>query len=337
MNIVEVQQNWPNDLMRIDLTLGNYCNYKCWYCFPGCNDGTYKWPDFNLFVKNLSHMLDYYLANTNKKRFDFHVMGGEITHWPKFFNLIEYFKQKYDCIFTLTTNGSKSLDWWSSAAKYLDYVKISSHHEFTDVEHIRNVADLLYEKDVIVVVVVLMDSLAWDDCMDAVNFYKNSKHRWSIKYLEIILQDTIAYTSDQQKILGDLRVRGPNIFWFFKNNKSYRSKVAVVDNFGKTHKIKDQIIILERLNNFKDWECSLGVNWVAVRFDGTVSGICTNGLYESNEIFNIFEEDFIEKFSPKITPTICTQNSCWCGFETNMPKKKVSNTKFKKIIPIHEH
>lgn len=337
MNIVEVKQNWPDDLLRIDLTLGNYCNYKCWYCFPGCNDGTYKWPNFDLFVKNLSHLLDYYLENTDKKRFDFHVMGGEITHWPKFFDLIKYFKSKYDCIFTLTTNAAKTLKWWDSAAQYLDYVKISSHHEFTDTDHVRNVADLLYEKGVIVVVAVLMDPYAWDKCIDAVEHYKKSKHRWTIRYLEIILQDKISYSEDQKKILNNLRVRGPNIFWFFKNNKSYRSKVKVVNDQGKTRRIEDHIIIHQRLNNFKGWECSLGVHWISVKFDGTVAGICTNGLYENGDTFNIFQEDFIEKFSPKITSAICTQDGCWCGFETNMPKKKLNNNTSRRVIPIYEN
>jgi hypothetical protein len=32
INIVEVKQNWPNDLLRVDVTLSNICNYHCWYC-----------------------------------------------------------------------------------------------------------------------------------------------------------------------------------------------------------------------------------------------------------------------------------------------------------------
>lgn len=334
MQIIEVKQNWKNDLMRIDLTLGNYCNFKCWYCFPGCNDGTHKWPDFELFKKNLSHLLDYYLEHTDKKRFDFHIMGGEVTHWPNFFDLIEFCKQKYDCIFTLTTNGSKKLEWWSKAAKYLDYVKISSHHEFTNIEHTRNVADLLYEHNVLVVIAVLMDPFEWDKCMNTVEYYKKSKHRWTIRYLEVILQDSVKYTNEQKKILTNLRARRANPFWFLRNNKSYTSKVKVIDDLGKLHKVDDQIIILNRLNNFKNWECSLGINWIAVKFDGTVSGICGNGLYENNVKYNIFTEDFINKFTPKITSVICQQNSCWCGFETNMPKKKIPNTT-QKIIPIY--
>jgi MoaA/NifB/PqqE/SkfB family radical SAM enzyme len=333
-DIIEVKQNWPDDLMRIDLTLSNICNYKCWYCFPGCNDGSYSWPDFDVFVKNLSHLLDYYKANTNKKKFDFHIMGGEVTHWKRFFDLIVYFKERYDCIFTLTTNASKKLDWWKKAAPYLDYVTISSHHEYADISHVRNVADFLYKKNVIVNVVVLMDPFAWDKCIDTVEFYKKSKHRWSIRYLEIITQDSVKYTSEQLEVLKTLRARRPNIFWFLRNNKSYKSKVKVIDVDNKTHSIQDQEIILNRKNNFFGWECNLGVDWIAIKMDGTVSGICTNGLYKDIEKFNVFNSNFIETFRPTIGPTICQQTNCWCAFETNMPKR-LSNISTKKVIPIY--
>ena len=327
MEITEVKQNWPSDLMRIDLTLGNFCNYKCWYCWPGCNSGTHKWPDFDTFTNNLCHLLDYYKANTNKRRFDFHVMGGEITHWPKFFNLIKFFKERYDCVFTLTTNASKKLEWWAEAAPYLDYVTISSHHEFCDPYHVRDVADLLYEKRVIVNAVVLMDPTAWDKCVEHVNIYKKSKRRWSIRYLEIIDQG-IEYTPEQKKVLGNLRARSANLFWFLRNNKSYRSSVKVVDTSGKTHKVGDQRIVLDRMNNFEGWECNLGIDWIAVKFTGEVAGICGNMLYSDTKQYNIFEEDFIQKFNPVIKPATCEKFSCWCMFETNMPKK---------VIPIYEN
>lgn len=322
MEIIEVNQNWPKDLMRIDLTLGNFCNYKCWYCWPGCNSGTDRWPNFETFTNNLCHLLDYYIQHTEKRKFDFHVMGGEITHWPKFFELIKFFKERYDCIFTLTTNGSKKLEYWELAAPYLDYVTISSHHQFCDPHHVREVADLLYEKNVLVNVVVLMDPYEWDKCIDHINIYKDSRRRWSIRYLEII-DKSVEYNKYQKKILGKLRARRVNPFWFFKNNKSYRSKVTVKDTKNKIHKVGDQMILLERLNNFKGWECTVGVNWIAVKTNGTVSAICGNGLYSDNLKFNIFEKTFIEQFQPTIQPAVCNTEQCWCMFEANMPKRKV--------------
>lgn len=327
MEIIEVKQNWSDDLFRVDLTLGNFCNYRCWYCWPHCHSGTDKWPDFDIFTKNLSHLLDYYLNNTEKKRFDFHIMGGEITHWPRFFDLIEYCKNNYDCVFTLTTNASKDLEFWNRAAPYLDYVNMSVHHQFCDPQHITNVADLLYEKNVIITAVVLMDPMEWNKCMGIIEKLKKSKHKWAIRYLEII-HDLASYTDEQKKVLSKVRARSANLFWFFKNNKSYRSRVKIVDIDGKTRKVGDDAIILNRMNNFKGWDCSVGVNWIAVKTDGTVSAICGNGLYEQGKTYNIFKENFVGEFKPKIESTICQKDACWCLFEANMPKKKV--------IPIYE-
>lgn len=334
MSIVEVKQNWHKDTLRVDVTLSNICNYKCWYCFPGCNDGNYKWPDFDLYVKNLAHLLDYYLEHTNKTKFDFHMMGGEITHWKRFLDFITYFKERYNCVFTLTTNGAKKVEWWREAAPYLDYVTISSHYEFTDPVHVRNVADALYETNTIVNTVVLMDPNNWDTCMEHIGVYKTSKRKWSIKYLEIINQPSIKYTEEQLKILNGPRARGPNIFWFLRNNKSYMSKVYVKDAKNKTRKVKDEEIVLSRLNNFKGWQCDLGVEWIAIKMDGTIAGICGNGLFKDGNKYSIHDENFAENFQPVIEPTICQQHECWCMFEANMPKRKINDTQ-RKIIPIN--
>jgi wyosine [tRNA(Phe)-imidazoG37] synthetase (radical SAM superfamily) len=66
--IIEIKQKgWKSNTLRVDLILGNICNYKCWYCWPQCNRGDVKWPEFDLVTQNLSCLLDYYLKNSNKR------------------------------------------------------------------------------------------------------------------------------------------------------------------------------------------------------------------------------------------------------------------------------
>ena len=320
MNIVEVKQPWPDDFFRIDLYIGNICNYKCWYCFPGCNTGTYKWPDFDLYVKHISYILDYYKEHTNKKKFQIHLIGGEVTHWSRFVDFIKHFKQNYDCRFSLTTNASKKLDWWKEAGPYLDRISISHHQSFSKKEHNRDVADYLYSKNVLVNVEVMMDPSLWDECVNAIEYYKNSKHAWSIRCSEVI-HDKASYTDEQKELLKTLTIRSSNILYYLKTASIRSIKTSVIDEAGKKHKVNDHQIVTDRLNNFKGWECNLGVDWLNVKFDGEVSGICGNKLYNGKE-YNVFDEDFMEKFQPEITTTICQQPACWCNFETNMNKKK---------------
>lgn len=320
MEIVEVKQNWPKDTIRIDVSLGNYCNYKCWYCWPGSNEGTYKFPDFDLIVKNLSALLDYYLANSDKRKFDFNLLGGEATLWPKFIDFVAHFKKNYDCVFTITTNGSRKIEWWKEAAPYLDYVVISSHHQFADVSHLRDLADFLYNQKMIVVITQVMDPYNWDKCLQMIDYYKKSRHSWAIRYTEII-DSSVNYNDEQKKLLSKVRARRANLFWFLKNNKSYRSRVEVIDADNKKHKMSDNDILLKRLNNFKGWECVAGIDWLAVKMDGRISAICSNQILGQD--YNLFDLDFVEKFKPIIKPTICAQEACWCSFETNMNKRKI--------------
>jgi hypothetical protein len=328
MNIVEIKQEWPKDFFRIDLYIGNICNYKCWYCFPGSNEGNYKWPDFNSYVKNISHILDYYLEHTTKKKFQIHLLGGEVTHWPKFIEFIQYFKEQYNCVFSLATNGSKKLEWWRTAAPYLDRVSISHHQEFSNTEHNRNLADYLYKQNTLVNIQAMMDPLLWDDCIRSVEYYKQSKYSWGIRYIEVI-QNKVFYTNEQKLILNSLMARSPNFLYFLRTSRIKSIKTVAVDSCGKKHKVHDQQLTIERLNNFKGWECNLGIDWINIKFDGSISGICGNGLYKNDEKFNIFDKKFAEEFQPKISHSICQQPACWCTFETTMSKRK--------IIPIYEN
>ena len=336
MKIVEVKQNWPKGYFRIDYMVGNICNYKCWYCFPGSNEGTYKWPEYDLIIKNLSHLLDYYLKNTDIKKFEIHLLGGEVTHWKNFIPFIKYFKENYNCIFTLTSNGSKKIEWWQKAAPYIDQVTLSHHQEFVKKEHLRDVADFLYKSNVLVDISVLMDPTRWEECIESIEYYKKSEKKWSIRYIEV-LQDMLnvknPYTPEQRKVVESVRARGSNIFYYLRVNKIYRSKVTVINEEGKKISVRENQILRDRLNNFYGWECELGVKWLAIKTNGDISGSCSNSLYNSNETYNINDLDFTDKFHPTITTTTCTQSACWCGFETNMFKKEKPSSK--KVIPIY--
>ena len=78
MQITSVHNNWKDDALNIDLSLGNICNYKCWYCWPGSNEGNYKWPDLDLLKTNITHLINYYLENSNKKEIDIHFVEANL-------------------------------------------------------------------------------------------------------------------------------------------------------------------------------------------------------------------------------------------------------------------
>lgn len=331
MNLVKIHNNWRKDTLYIDINLGNYCNHKCWYCWPESNLGTHKFPDLEILKTNITHLIDYYKNNTDKKIFDVHFCGGEPTHWKDLPEFIKFLKEKFNCLISMTSNGSKKMEWWKVNGKYFNRIHMSCHHEYVNLEEFRNICDYLYDINVVASASVMMDPFAWDKCINIVEYLKKSRRQWTIRYVDII-DPTVKYTDEQQKILLKHRARRVNLWFFWKNNKYYRSKVTVTDDKGKKYKFQDNEIILKKLNNFYGWECTAGVNWVDVSMKGVISATCHQQLYGEQSFYNLYDLDFVKKFNPKIQPVICTKTSCVCGIESVMPKKRINN---KKIIPIY--
>jgi organic radical activating enzyme len=279
-----------------------------------------------MLKKNIPHLIEYYKKHLGKEIFEFEFVGGEPTHWPKLIKFIKFLKENFNCLITITTNGSKNIKWWNEAADYFDRVMLSCHYQYVNVKEFRDIADLLYSKGVIVSSSVMMDPKEWNKCMDLVRYLKDSKYLWTIKYANIIGHD-VFYNDEQTKILNEFRARNANIFWFWKNNKYYISKVKVKDEHGKSYRLKDNEIILKELNDFRGWNCNIGIDWIVVRMDGTISGNCGQSLFGLSKKYNLFSEDFINEFFPNLIPSICDRPSCNCTLESNM----------KKIISIYEN
>ena len=325
MEIIAIDNNWKRDVFYIDVNLGSVCNYKCWYCWPGSNTGDVKFPNLELLQKNITHLIRHYEKNSPKRVFDIHFCGGEPSHWPKLIEFVKYLKENHNCLISMTSNGSKKLDWWKAASPYFDRIHMSCHHQFVDVEKYIEICDYLYINDVAISVSVMMDPFYWDRCMRLVEELKKSKKKWTIRFVEII-DSKIKYTEQQKQVLQKHKARKCNIFWFLKNNKYYISKVTVTDTNNKKHKMNEGEILLNRMNNFHGWECSVGYNWIAINKYGNISGSCGVKLYGKQDYYNIYHEKFTEIFKPDIEPTICTKTSCVCGIETVMPKRKINES-----------
>jgi organic radical activating enzyme len=337
MKIIEVKHRWPKNKLRIEIMLGNTCNYKCWYCFPGSNEGTHRWPEYDLFVKNLEYLLNYYIKNLDKQTFELHIIGGEPTMWPEFGRFIEHFKNNFNCIFSMSSNGSRTLRWWEQYGKYMDKVILSCHHESVDIDHFIKVADCLYDQRVIITGLVLMDPNYWDKCMDLVTRLRKSRRRWGIDIQEIY-HNTINYTEEQKEILKKHRLRQANPIWFLRNNKHTLLKTSVVTEDGRKINVKNNEIILKKINNFYGWDCNLGIDSLFIDKKGNLTGACGNNLYNLDFQYNIKDKNFIETFSPELRSTTCTKSSCWCQPESNLTKKLTQlDSPLSKVYLLHKY
>lgn len=323
--LVEITHN-KLKLLRIQYTLSDICNYKCWYCFPGCNDGSTRWPNVDVVKVNLTKLINYYLESKIVDKVQLNLLGGEPTLWPDLGELIEYISINTKCTISVQTNASRTLRWWEKYGQYFDHVGMSIHHEKVNVDHISNVASILVSKKVSVLAVVLMDHTVWDKCIGLVDELKKTETKFMILAKPIHINGVTSYTDEQKKYLNKSLKRIPSLKLLWQNRILYKEIMrynAIFDDGSKVKVDSEHYFILNNLNKFKGWECNLGINFLAISKKGEVTGTCFQHLYGKKDFYNINDNDFVEKFNPVIKPVICEKSLCLCAGETSLPKRMI--------------
>ena len=315
--ITRIEHNQPSNVLRIEYMLGNTCNQKCSYCFPGCNDGTVDFPDLEIVKTNLKRVLDHYLKN-GKDTFNFYMVGGEPTLWDDFLPLCEWLASNYNTVIEISTNATRGILWWQKAARVIDHINISVHHEYAKVNKIMKLADYLYSAGKFVNVDVLMDPDNFEKCENIVELYTTmSINKWPLVAKSVLYNGQTRYTIDQLKYFEDPVKQYPDKSWFEATVKKPRTQIKIYgDEITTTN--NDGYIIQNNLNYFKGWMCNLGVDHVVISGSGTLKGNCGQILFEKE--YNLYDKDFV--FEPKIQPTVCKQQICNCSGETMITKWK---------------
>jgi organic radical activating enzyme len=314
--IQQISNSLPSDLLRIEYMLGNVCNYKCHYCFPGSNEGDQKWPKFDIVKKNILHLINYYKKN-GKKRFHFYLVGGETTLWSELPEFCNFVKSNCDAVIEISTNGSRKINWWNNNATCFDHIDISVHHEYADIPHIIEVADLVYDLGSHVCADVLMDSGHFEKCQSIVDQLMNSKNDWPIIAKTVHINGGHNYSADQLLYFNQKIKRFPDINWYKKTNKKIEANIKIQYQNGKTVETRnDTWLIQEDQNKFKGMTCTLGVDIIKISSNGDITGNCQQYLFSNDFHFSLYQENFVDVFDPICSPVICTKDICPCPRET---------------------
>lgn len=340
---VKIVSTQPSNILEIRWNPNNVCNFHCRYCFPGSNTGEFTSPkDLDLIIKNFNHMLKQYKEKLGKTKIHFKIAGGEPTLWRDLEKFILEIKKQHDVYLTVISNGSRTLRWWKQYGHLIDNVTLSFHVAEADVEHHIAVADTMFALGKKTTVIVLMDPTRWDDCVNAIERMKKSKHRWFLQTAEVIEPDHITinnvkvisdserkYSLEQKIYMKHGLKRMPGVLWFIKNFKLLLTEIRIFEskatlNNGKTTLARPQTYINNNWNNFKGWSCDLGLEAVYIHWDGNISGSCQQKLYGLDTNFNILDANFEEKFNPEFKPVVCGINNCFCQPETHVSKFKLT-------------
>jgi len=334
--IAIVNPDFDNYLsIRYEFT--NVCNYNCNYCWPDSHAGTTKWPDFDLICKNFDHLIKVYKTHLNKKVVSVELVGGEPTIWPRLGEFAKFLKERHDIRVSVDTNGSRTLRWWKEYSQYFNDIAISAHHEFCDVEHLKKLLDLIYENGVTMGgVSVCMDPSAWDKCIQLVDTLVAHPVPWLVKTTTLkkaVGSDVGSikdYSLEQLAYLQNKIKKLPPTEYLekmraLKNIQEEKTQAVITWDDGSKEPYTTFAIMSKRVNTFFGWECNLGVDRVNIQRDGALSGTCGETKIYGDDYFNIYDLDFVEKFTHEVVkPIRCSMLICSCKTEIRINKRKLN-------------
>ena len=180
INILKV--NTVSEYTIIDWQLGNYCNFKCSYCFDDANSGTHRVPKLNDTIKsNIQHLVNECRRKGSDKIF-FSLSGGEPTMYHDFSELSEFLKTLGKL--KLITNGSRTEKWWITNRDKVDEVSISHHMEFSDPDHTIKIIETLLDHVILRIHVMAHD----EKFKESLSFYKLLKDRYLSRNVSVRLR-----------------------------------------------------------------------------------------------------------------------------------------------------
>jgi len=309
------------DNLDVELMLSNVCNYKCHYCFPGFNEGSLKWPsdNYDLLVSNVKHLFEYYKTNLGKKKFHVKIMGGEPTVWSDLPKFVYDLKQAEECYVRMSTNASRTLRYWKEKSNLFDQIIISVHNEFSDIDHIIDVANHIYEtKKSNLYVTVLMDPYNWEISVRNFEFLLNNSCNWHLAVAPVNFEGSTRYNYKQLEYLNNAPKRTalqPIDFY------TGLSAPLFLDEDNNTVDTDQHKIITNKKNCFKGFKCNIGLDKIFVYGDGEIKGACGQKFFNN---VNLYSTNFIKQLESNILqPSICTQDFCSCSSEVILTKSIV--------------
>jgi hypothetical protein len=325
---IKIVSTQAQDLLQIRFYPTDICNFACSYCFPGSgNINKYRYPkNIDTVIKNFRALFDRYTEKLNKTKFHLIIIGGgEPTMWPHIEQFCKELRESHNVFITVCSNGSRTVRWWDDNSAHFDSIILSCHHEFVDLDHYIEVADLMFSKDIKVNGLMLMDAPYWDKCVSYVDRMKQSKYPWFIEVKAVVDapgHGMDVYTKEQLDYLSVGLKRMPDSNWLLKRFNELRPFESIVlFNDDTALPARPGDIIVNEWNKFQGWRCNVALETLLISYDGSVKGSCQEPVF-AGQNFNIFGETFSDEFNLNVDlkPIRCPKSHCPCQPETHVTK-----------------
>lgn len=299
----KITSRWPHqNSIKVEWNLGKRCNYDCSYCPSEIHDNESPHTDIEI----LKQTVDKLVALGKPIRLSF--TGGEPCVHPKFDELVKYAKFKGVQWISVTTNGTRPVEFYDSLP--VDQYVFSIHFEFDWRRVVTTLSTLDSKK-----VKLIGQIMAHHDHMRKVKFVHGL-------LLHANIPSTvrrIRWTEGNHDLFNDMRYHPDDLKWVKDREATVLPNcVVTTDEFGPKgmevfHHAND--IIKLNLNKYKGWTCNAGIESLMVNWDGEVHrATCRVG----GSLGNIYQGTF----TVSSESIICTRDWCTCAADIPITKIK---------------
>jgi MoaA/NifB/PqqE/SkfB family radical SAM enzyme len=294
----KITSSWPHqDQIKVEWNLGKRCNYDCTYCPSSIHDNFSSHTDINILETTVDKLCEI------GKPLRISLTGGEPCVHPDIEDLLDYFKRKDIFWVNLTTNGTRSANWYLQNEMYFNHLVFSLHFEY-DWQRVMRTINEFYDKtqtDFFVNIMAHYDHM--DSVRKVVKEFREKGIRFAVR--------RIRWTEGDHNVFDDMRYDGNDLEWILSQNATAKANCRIDD----VEIMHANDVIKLHLNKFKGWTCNAGIESLMINWDGDVHrATCRVG----GSLGNIYAGTF----SIPINPIICDRNYCTCAADIPLTKIK---------------
>ena len=296
----------------IDIEMTNICNYNCYYCRPA------DWkPKDILDYEKLVSFLDKYIEEKEDSITTVIISGGEPTLHPRLDDLLRYFHAK-NVFVSMVSNGSKNVEWWKENIQFIDRLMISYQYNSTIKEEFIEKLKVLTEFNAVQINFSMLPD-KFDECMEIAQELSKIDNVLVVpkalvdKFTEH--RNLYNYTDEQRKVMG--KVLSSEKEFSIELKKPPIVRYQFDDNL--VYDIPAYKIILDELNQYKDWLCWKGTDGIRIVANGDL--YLAGCDYRDKISYDNINNDNVEL---PHSPIVCTYDHCFCMTDIlNLRKEKI--------------
>jgi hypothetical protein len=302
-SLYKIVNRWGHeDSVKVEWNLGKRCNYDCSYCPSVIHDNVSPHTDIEILKSAVNRLSEI------DKPIRISLTGGEPCVHPKIEELIFHIKYK-SMNLSITTNGTRNGDFYLKQGRIVDQFVFSLHFEYGWEEILEKIIELSLYSNCNIMVNVMAHHNLMKECRYAVNRLEYATVPFCIR--------RIRWTEGDHDLFDDMKYDQNDLDWILENDSTVKPNTVIHFHRDKdgdyTEEYHANDIIKKHLNQYKGWNCLVGIESLMINHDGDVHrATCRVG----GSLGNIYNNTLIIPTEP----IVCDRNYCTCAADIPITK-----------------